>query len=453
MDILHPFYIRILKLFFKKVKQIYELFYHYFNVLKICYKTVKSKILFCLNIQAHTSFFGNHLISFLLKKNAINDKMSINLIGGVLMAILKLVLAFFLSFGQIVGPLFVQLTKGEDVFFEEWSKNSAFTEESYVEIEKTPGKDFVILNLTDIQLGEENVFAKEGEYTKELITKLVNDKKPDLITLSGDNAWGYISYLEVIEFIDSFGIPWAPVMGNHDGEGTGTEFWAAYTLTKAENCLFKFGPKDMGYGNYIINITENKKIVHTLFMMDTHSSADFEVPGEGLVEGGYDHLWDNQLEWYKWAVNGIKALNDGNVVESTVILHIPLREYIDAWDAVSVNKTEEKPHGEGDAANDAFLHGNINEDWCPSPVNNGFFDLCKSLGSTKTIICGHDHKNDSAVMYEGICLAYALKSGFGSYWLPEMIGGTTITINSAGSATVENHYYDLAENNWDIVDD
>jgi hypothetical protein len=56
-------------------------------------------------------------------------------------------------------------------------------------------------------------------------------------------------------------------------------------------------------------------------------------------------------------------------------------------------------------------------------------------------------------MYEGICLAYALKSGFGSYWLPEMIGGTTITINSAGSATVENHYYDLAENNWDIEDD
>lgn len=367
------------------------------------------------------------------------------------MAIFKLVLAFFLCFGQIISPLFTQLTKGEEQFFEDWSPESEFTQESYIELEKNPDEDFVILNLTDIQLGEENVFAKEGEYTKELITKLVNENKPDLITLSGDNAWGYISYIEIIEFIDSFGIPWAPVMGNHDGEGTGTEFWAAYTLSNAKNCLFRFGPKDMGYGNYIINITENDKIIHTLFMMDTHSSGNFEV--EGQTVDGYDHLWDNQLDWYEWGVNGIKALNNDKVVESTVIFHIPVREYIDAWNAVSVNKSDEKEFGEGDIANKSFLYGDIVEEWCPSPVNNGFFKLCKDLDSTKTIICGHDHKNDSAVMYEGICLAYALKSGFGSYWIPEMMGGTTITIDEEGNAALENHYYDLQENNWDIVDD
>ena len=117
-----------------------------------------------------------------------NVRIDLNLIGGVLMAILKLILAFFVCFGQIISPLFIQLTKGEEQFFEEWSRESKFTQESYIEVEKTPGKDFVILNLTDIQLGEENVFAKEGEYTKELITKLVNENKPDLITLSGDNA-------------------------------------------------------------------------------------------------------------------------------------------------------------------------------------------------------------------------------------------------------------------------
>ena len=367
------------------------------------------------------------------------------------MAILKLVVAFFVCFGSIVSPLFTALTKGEEQFFEDWSKETKFTQESYIEIEKTPGKDFVILNLTDIQLGEENVFAKEGEYTKELITKLVNDKKPDLITLSGDNAWGYVSYLEVVEFIDSFGIPWAPIMGNHDGEDSPTEFWNAYTLANAQNCLFRYGPKDMGYGNYIINITENDKIVHTLFMMDTHSYIEYEVNGE--TERGYDHLWANQLDWYKWAVNGIKDLNGGNVVESTVIFHIPVREYIDAWNDVSVNKTEENKFGNGDVKNEAYLYGKITEDWCPSPENNGFFELCKTLGSTKTIISGHDHRNDAAVMYEGICLAYALKSGFGSYWSPDMIGGTTLTINGEGNATLENHYYDLEENNWDIVDD
>ena len=225
------------------------------------------------------------------------------------MAILKLVLAFFVCIPQIISPLFIQFTKGEEDFFTEWSAKTKFSEADYVSLEKTPGEDFVILNLTDIQLSEEKVFAKYGTYSFELITKLVEENKPDLITLSGDNAWGYIAYIELIELLESFDIPWAPVMGNHDGQGCGTEFWAAYSLSKAENCLFKFGPEDMGYGNYIINITENDKIIHTLFMMDTHGTNEFVLEDGTVVGDGYDHLWANQQEWYKWAVNGIKEIN------------------------------------------------------------------------------------------------------------------------------------------------
>ena len=50
-------------------------------------------------------------------------------------------------------------------------------------------------------------------------------------------------------------------------------------------------------------------------------------------------------------------------------------------------------------------------------------------------------------------LSYSLKSGFGSYWSPDMIGGTTITINKDGNVKLENRYYDLQENNWDITND
>jgi hypothetical protein len=56
-------------------------------------------------------------------------------------------------------------------------------------------------------------------------------------------------------------------------------------------------------------------------------------------------------------------------------------------------------------------------------------------------------------MHDGIRLSYSLKSGFGSYWTPGMIGGTTLNINSKGEVDIEHHYYDLQENNWDIVDD
>lgn len=365
------------------------------------------------------------------------------------MAIIKMIITFLMSLSQVFAPIGAVVESGEAAYFTDWTLEEVFDEDDYIELEKTPGEDFVVLNLADIQLSDENVFADEGTYSLELITKLVEAHDPDLITLSGDNAWGPVSYMEVVSWIDSFGIPWAPVMGNHDGEGCISEFWAAYQLYEAENCLFEFGPKDMGYGNYIINVTENDKIVHTFFMMDTHDSAEYTLE-DGTYIDGYDHLWENQLLWYEWAVNGIEDLA-GRKVESTVIMHIPVQEYIDAWEMVSI--TNEDGTSKINPAFASIATGQKGEDCCPGAVNNGFFALVKELGSTKTILVGHDHRNDFVVDYQGIKLAYGVKTGFGSYWSPDRIGGTTIKINSKGNAKLTQHYYDLELCGWDITDD
>ncbi len=367
-------------------------------------------------------------------------------------AIFSLVMAFFMALGQILAPVGAIIKKGgEKAYFEDWSKDMAFTREYCAELEKEKGEDFKILNLADIQIDDDEVFGDKGVYTFELITKMIEDNDPDLITLSGDNAWATVSYLEVIKFIDSFDIPWAPVHGNHEGDGLINEFWAAYHMANAENSLYKYGPKDMGYGNYIVNITEEGRIVHTLFMMDTHSSAEFTLD-DGETVSGYDHLWDNQQEWYEWAVKGIKAIA-GYTVPSTVIMHIPVVEYDAAWDMYY------KGNGENDFGkiNDSyapFAFGSKLENCCPAPVNNGFFSLCKELGSTKNILVGHDHANDFTALYEGIYLSYGVKSGFGSYWNPELIGGTTLDINSLGMVKLQNHYYDMEANGWaDIIEE
>ena len=69
------------------------------------------------------------------------------------------------------------------------------------------------------------------------------------------------SVIKAINKIDSYGIPWAPINGNHDGEGNVDLAWIANKYEKAENCLFKQGPDNIGgIGNYIINIRENDKI-------------------------------------------------------------------------------------------------------------------------------------------------------------------------------------------------
>ena len=303
-------------------------------------------------------------------------------------------------------------------------------------MEKNPDEDFVILNLTDIQLSDDEVYGEMGDRSNAMIAKLIDEQDPDLITLTGDNAWDTMAYMELVDYIDSFGIPWAPVMGNHDGQGCISEEWCARLFMDAENCLFEFGPEDMGYGNYIINITENDEIIHTLFMMDSHGSKNYK-DADGNVFNDYDHFWPDQIKWYKWAVNGI-ADEAGKVVESTVFMHIPVYEYKTAW-AEAWDEEADCFHPE--YAETSF--GRNNETACPAPVNNGFFSVCKELGSTKNMVCGHDHVNCSSILYDGIRLTYGLKLGEGCYFEEGMTGGTTLTINSQGSVLTEHQYVEL----------
>lgn len=348
------------------------------------------------------------------------------------MAIFRLVMAFILSIGQFFNPFWTMLFHGIDSFYEEWSPDMAYTEDYAVTLEKDPNKDFVVLNFADVQLEAEESYGDIGKFAEETMRRAIEEVKPDLITFTGDNAWSKMSYIRVIEFIDSFGIPWAPVMGNHDGKNGKkvAENWCALQIVNAENSIFKFGPEGMGVGNYIINIAENGKVIHSLYMVDTHSATDRDC-------GGYDHLWDNQLQWYEWAVKGNNALA-GKTVESSIFFHIPCIQYRYAWNEAKYN-VETGEYENPDYA-DSFGY---NTEWICSPeYDSGFFDLVKELGSTKNMIAGHDHVNCSSIMYQGVRLSYSLKTGSGCYWDNNMNGGSTLSIDSTGKATFAHHYVD-----------
>lgn len=348
-----------------------------------------------------------------------------------LTAVIKMIIAFFTLFAQIMVP--VTDSFGVESFYEEWSAEQAYTEDYAITLEKDPDKDFVILNLADVQLDDMEYYEGLGAESEAMITKLVEEQQPDLITLSGDNAWATLAYINLVNFIDSFGIPWAPVMGNHDGQGCISEFWCSYLFYDAPFCLWKFGPEDMGHGNYIINIEENGEIIHTLFMMDTHNDGTF-TDENGNEVSGYDHLWANQIEWYEWAVNGIAA-QAGHVVESSAIMHIPVYELKTAWEQFydKENDCFTGPYAEGS-------FGVIHETPCPGAVNNHFMDVVTELGSTKNMIFGHDHVNNASVVVDGVRLSYSLKLGRGCYFEEGMLGGSTLSIHSDGSATFAHHF-------------
>lgn len=342
----------------------------------------------------------------------------------IFIRIISRILAYIIALTYPAGAWQVG---GSNSYFYPWDESCVYSSSEFaVEIAKDPDRDFVILNIADVQLLSINAVLASGKLSEKIMDKLVKEIQPDLITLSGDNSWGATACKKLVEKVDSYGIPWAPVMGNHDENFVVSEFWTAYQLYSAENCLFEFGPDNMGYGNYIINITENGRIIHTLFLMDTHADTDL-IYGEGLTK--------RQLSWYKWAVEGIES-EEGRTVGSSVIMHIPIPEFAEAW--ISVHDKYGKLVEPYASAPYCYCMELIN---CPL-LNSGFFDLCKKLGSTKNIIVGHDHVNCFSIDYEGITLTYAMKLGLGGYFDPRLNGGTVLTVDSDGKTQTDYVYVD-----------
>ncbi len=315
-------------------------------------------------------------------------------------------------------PFFASNFITENFHFDDWSVNDTYSLEEYEILEKDADEDFKVLLLGDIQqMSAETIFGASFA-AEAMINELIRQSDPDLIVALGDNAVGMFAYEWFISYLDSLGIPWAAVMGNHDWELIPNEGWAAYKMMKAENSLFSFGPSDVGYGNYPIHISQNGEIIHTLYLMDTHSSM-YHFEGIELVEE-YDGLWNKQIEWYKWNVNGLNNLVGKNV-ESSLFIHIPLPEYVDAYAQIE---------------NDETAFGTKGEEICCSGNNKGMFALIKELGSTKNVVCGHDHKNNFSTNYEGVRLSYVTKTGECSSYAKDRLGGSVLTINEKGNATL-----------------
>lgn len=146
-------------------------------------------------------------------------------------------------------------------------------------LQKAKDRDFIILNLSDPQLSNQEwqegreEGREEGRILTKTVTCLINMVKPDLITISGDLAWAghYESYEHLADLLDGFGIPWAPVFGNHDNQGGAEQVEkAAEILRQRKHCLLERGDPALGYGNYVIGIEEEGHLLHALLLMDSH---------------------------------------------------------------------------------------------------------------------------------------------------------------------------------------
>ena len=322
-----------------------------------------------------------------------------------------------------------------------------------ITLQKQANKDFIILNLTDPQLGaseweDGHLHRNILEYTVRALIQRVN---PDLITVSGDLAWAgqEHAYDMIGSFLDSFQIPWAFVWGNHDNqEGAAFVDKIADKYMALKHCIYEKGDPAIGNGNYVICIQEENKVVESLILMDSHDRAPF-VDENGTEQSAWAKLTPPQMAWYKAQV---RALKEQGCTSATVIMHIPPYGYLKASKAAYKPCVELKEitlaQAEGAACWNEGYEDSVGvqyEGIACYPEDDGVLEIVKEEGLVKRILVGHDHVNNWIIEYEGIRLIYALKTGAGCYWNPLLNGGTVLRVNKNGVYEVKHEYVDVSD--------
>ena len=303
-----------------------------------------------------------------------------------------------------------------------WAVSDDYSSENAASLEKTAGEDFTILLFTDIQLW---TLVSDNRRAFAIMDELVERTDPDLIVLPGDNVSGVstdILTLQLVSKMESYGVPWAPVFGNHDAEGNATLEWQGDRFEEADHCLFDRGPTDLyGVGNYFVNIFEDGTPIYSLCFMDNGRYIDY---GDRTAETYVDYA---QIAWYKWNIEGLNA-EFGTSVPSMSFSHFAfpeMREAVEKYGILSDDGRYVIPEDMGQGSC-AYLPG-------AAPVNSGFFETAKASGLTHAFF-GHDHENDARITVDGVTLSYGLKTGPSPRpWnSAKEYGGTVITIGDGG---------------------
>ena len=291
--------------------------------------------------------------------------------------------------------------------------------------------DFKILQLTDLHLGAQD----DVEMHLRFVDLTIQDANPDMIVITGD-LFTFASretVRQTFDFFDSYQVPWTFTYGNHDDQGTYDLYYLGKTAKNYKHCVFNFLEDDVlsGRSNQVINLIKEDKIIYQIYNLDSHSYhfGDFN---------GYDMIQQDQIDWYARQVDNVNKQEYGEAYElgdervpNVCFFHIPLFEFEQAY----------KDYQAGLCPG----IGENREGYGNAPINNGMFDVMKKYRSTKGVFVGHDHSNNSVILYEGIYLGFGIKATDRVYYEKDMLGGRTITLHNDGSLETTAIYHTYEE--------
>ncbi|KAI8623805.1 calcineurin-like phosphoesterase [Xylariaceae sp. FL1651] len=243
--------------------------------------------------------------------------------------------------------------------------------------------------------------------TLDFVSRLLEDEKPDLVVLSGDQVNGdtapdaQTAIFKYAHLLIKHKVPYVSIFGNHDDEGSLPRAGQMALIEQLPYSLSSAGPDDIdGVGNYYVEVLAQGSSKHsalTLYLLDTHSYSPDERQWSG-----YDWIKPNQIEWFKHTASSLKKKHQEytHIHMDLAFIHIPLPEY-----AIPENPFVGK-----------WLEG------VTAPKYNTHFRDALVEKGVVMVSCGHDHVNEYCMLSvdeekgkPALWMCYGGGSGFGGY--------------------------------------
>ena len=322
-------------------------------------------------------------------------------------------------------------------------------------VEITAGRDPVVLQLSDTQIidagqsrpgrdGIDPAFWATDQVEERCynyITEVVEATAPDLIIMTGDLVYGEFDdngtvWTSLVNFMDSFEIPWAPVFGNHDNESKMGVDWQCEQLEKAKYCLFD--QKELtGNGNYSVGIAQGDELKRVFYMLDSNGCNGVS---DKSLENGHTvrtiGFKQDQVDWYTKQIGILHEVSPETKI--SFAYHIPFAAFQDTFvqygfvlgsekDRTTINIDIAANQAEGDFG---IIGEQFRVDW---DISKKIYEGMKALGADSMFV-GHEHCNSSSIMYEGIRFQFGQKSSqYDAYNVMDANGVITRTFGRPGA--------------------
>ena len=250
----------------------------------------------------------------------------------------------------------------------------------------------------------------DDKRTMDLLDKAIDHLQPDIAVVTGDLTYSIFAKNAVkyfADFMESKKVYWAFTYGNHDSELTFSKYRHSQLLKKYNYCLFDGGPSNIfGESNYFVNVKDTEgNLVYALCMMDTNM---YQGDQSDLFNREYGEIEQDQVDWYKWVVQGLQSKNAD--VQSSLFVHIPFKTHLEVLDdpnkVGSIQEMDREWRGEI-LPGVAFQGGDCGQ---------AMYQMMLALGSTKSVFAGHDHVNTlRGLTHDGIFMAYGRSCGYHTY--------------------------------------